>query len=48
MLVTNFLSQFIKKYDKTCKYFIIFYEELFKDLTDFYKQLFALKLSNIL
>ena len=46
MLVTNFLSQFLKEYDKTCKYFIIFYEELFKnlDLTDFYKQSFALKL----
>ena len=46
MLVTTFLSQFLKEYDKTCKYFFIFYEELFKDLdlTDFYKQSFALKL----
>ena len=46
MLVTNFLSQFLKEYDKTCKYFFIFYEKLFKDLdlTDFYKQSFALKL----
>ena len=46
MLVTNFLSQFLKEYDTTCKYFIIFYEELFKNLnlTDFYKQSFALKL----
>jgi hypothetical protein len=46
MLVTNFLSQFLKEYDKTYKYFIIFYEDLFKNLnlTDFYKQSFALKL----
>ena len=40
MLVTNFLSQFLKEYDTTCKYFHMFYEELFKNLylTDFYKQ----------
>ena len=46
MLVTDFLSQFLKKYNKTCKYFFIFYEKLFKDLNliDFYKQPFALKL----
>lgn len=44
MLVTDFLSQFLKDYDKTCKYFSMFYEELFKDLglTDFYRQSFAL------
>lgn len=46
MLVTDFLSQFLKKYNKTCKYFFIFYEKLFKDLNliDFYKQSFALYL----
>ena len=46
MLVTNFLSQFLKEYDTTCKYFIMFYEDLFKDLdlTNFYKQSFALSL----
>jgi len=44
MLVTNFLYQFLKDYDKTCKYFSMFYEELFKDLglTDFYRHSFAL------
>ena len=44
MLVTNFLYQFLKDYDKTCKYFSMFYEELFKDLglTDFYRQSFAI------
>lgn len=44
MLVTDFLSQLLKDYDKTCKYFSMFYEELFKDLglTDFYRQSFAL------
>ena len=46
MLVTVFLSQFLKNYDKTCKYFSLFYEDLFEDLqlTDFYKQSFAMKL----
>jgi hypothetical protein len=46
MLVTDFLTQFLKNYDKTCKYFSLFYEDLFEDLqlTDFYKQSFAMKL----
>lgn len=66
MLLTDFLSQFLKEYDKTlsffvkkrrllwkttfsnetCKYFIMFYDDLFNDLqlTNFYKQSFALNL----
>jgi hypothetical protein len=37
MLLKEFLSIFLKNYDKTCKYFIMFYEELYDDigLTDF-------------
>ena len=44
MLLTDFLNQFIKDYDKTCKYFELFYEDLFDDLglTTFYKQSFVL------
>jgi hypothetical protein len=32
MLLKEFFSIFIKKYDKTCKYFIMFYEKLFNDI----------------
>jgi hypothetical protein len=44
MLLTEFLNQFLKDYDKTCKYFELFYEDLFDDfgLTTFYKQSFVL------
>jgi len=44
MLLTDFLNQFLKDYDKTCKYFELFYEDLFDDLglTTFYKQSFVL------
>jgi len=44
MLLTDFLNQFLKDYDKTCKYFELFYEDLFDDLglTTFYRQSFVL------
>ena len=44
MLLTDFLNQFLKDYDKTCQYFELFYEDLFDDLglTTFYKQSFVL------
>jgi hypothetical protein len=44
MLLTDFLNQFLKDYDKTCQYFELFYEDLFDDLglTSFYKQSFVL------
>ena len=44
MLLTDFLNQFIKDYDKTYKYFELFYEDLFDGLglTPFYKQSFVL------
>jgi hypothetical protein len=29
MLLKDFLSNFLKKYDKTCEYFSMFYEELY-------------------
>ena len=37
MLLKDFLSKLLEKYDKTCKYFNMFYEKLFNDigLTDF-------------
>jgi len=37
MLLKDFLSRLLEKYDKTCKYFNIFYEKLYNDigLTDF-------------
>jgi hypothetical protein len=44
MLLKNFLSLFLKDYDKSCKYFYIFYEILYQDigLFDFHKKLFGL------
>jgi hypothetical protein len=32
MLLKDFLNKFLEKYDKTCKYFYMFYEQLFYDL----------------
>jgi hypothetical protein len=39
LLVKDYLTRFIKEYDKTCEYFYDFYEKLFEDLElyDFYK-----------
>ena len=44
MLLIDFLNQFIKDYDDMCKYFELFYEDLFDGLglTPFYKQSFVL------
>ena len=46
MLLKDFLSIFLNKYDITCEYFDIFYEELYNDigLYDFYKNSFVLLL----
>ena len=45
-LLKDYIKNFLKKYEKTCKYFIKFYYNLFNDinLTDFYKQSFVLEL----
>lgn len=45
-LLKDFIKSFIHNYDKTCKYFNIFYEELFDDigLYNFYKNIFGLQL----
>jgi hypothetical protein len=32
MLLKFFLSFFLKDYDKSCKYFFIFYEILYRDI----------------
>ncbi len=44
MLLKDFISIFLQKYDKTCKYFIMFYEELYNDigLTNFQGSSFIL------
>ena len=46
MLLKEFINIFLQNYDKTCKYFIMFYEELFNDieLTDFQGSSFILLL----
>ena len=46
MLLTNFLNQFLKDYDKTCKYFNLFYKQLFDDigLYNFHGSIFGLNL----
>ena len=45
-LLKDFIKSFIHNYDKTCKYFNIFYEQLFDDigLYNFYKNIFGLHL----
>ena len=45
-LLKDFIKSFIHNYDKTCKYFNIFYEQLFDDigLYNFYKNIFGLQL----
>jgi hypothetical protein len=44
MLLKDYLSKFIKEYDKTCIYFNDFYEALFKDLQlyNFHKNIFLM------
>jgi len=44
ILVKDYLTQFLKEYDKTCKYFYDFYEQLFDDLElyNFHRNLFEL------
>jgi hypothetical protein len=45
-LLKDFIKFFITDFDKTCKYFGMFYEQLFKDigLTDFHHKYFGLKI----
>ncbi len=31
-LLTNFITSFLHNYDKTCKYFVLFYQQLFYDI----------------
>jgi hypothetical protein len=47
-LLRDFIKSFIKDFDKTCKYFALFYEQLFIDinLTDFHQRYFGLQLSH--
>jgi len=44
LLVKDYLTQFLKKYDKTCEYFYDFYDQLFDDLGlyNFHRQTFEL------
>jgi hypothetical protein len=44
LLIKDYLTKFLKEYDKTCKYFYDFYEQLFDDLKlyNFYRQTFEL------
>ena len=44
-LLKDFIKGFLQQYDKTCKYFITFYEDLFDDiqLTNFHKYSFVLE-----
>jgi hypothetical protein len=44
LLIKDYLTKFLKEYDKTCKYFYDFYEQLFDDLElyNFYRQTFEL------
>jgi hypothetical protein len=46
MLLKDYLTNLLKKYDTTCKYFYIFYEDLFLELKlyNFHRELFGLKL----
>ena len=43
MLLKYFLTNFLKEYDKTCDYFIIFYDKLYDDigLYDFHRLAFV-------
>ena len=45
-LLSDFIKSFLKKYDKSCKYFNLFYKQLFDSikLTSFYKGVFGLKI----
>ena len=44
LLVKDYLTKFLKEYDKTCEYFYDFYEQLFDDLGlyNFHRQIFEL------
>ena len=44
LLVKDYLSKFLKEYDKTCEYFYDFYEHLFNDfgLYNFHRRTFEL------
>ena len=46
LLLKDFIQNFINEYDKTCKYFYLFYERLFEKagLTDFHRLYFGLLL----
>ena len=46
LLVKDYLTKFLKKYDKTCEYFYNFYEQLFIDLRlyDFHHRTFELNI----
>ena len=46
LLVKDYLSKFLKEYDKTCNYFYEFYFRLFNDLGlyDFHRRTFQLVL----
>jgi hypothetical protein len=46
LLLKDFIKNFINEYDKTCKYFYLFYERLFEKagLTDFHRLYFGLLL----
>jgi hypothetical protein len=45
-LLKDFIKSFLHEYDKTCKYFVLFYEQLFEDigLFDFHQRYFGLEL----
>jgi hypothetical protein len=45
-LLTDFIKSFIHNYDRTCKYFYLFYQQLFDDigLTNFSGQVFGLEI----
>ena len=45
-LLKDFIALFLRNYDKTCKYFILFYQQLFYDngLTNFRGQVFGLSI----
>ena len=44
LLVKDYLTKFLKEYDKTCEYFYDFYDQLFDDLGlyNFHRQTFEL------
>ena len=45
-LLSDFIKSFLKKYDKSCKYFNLFYKQLFDSikLTSFYRGVFGLEI----